>query len=508
MRKYFGNDSIASSPLYSDPLIENHVRALKRIEFIRRLNQDKMNAIIEFRKKYHITYQWKEGIRKRFEYLIAQDFNSLYSSFERKKLKLVAPSFCKAPNTTKKILRRVYLHTSKYFDDEYDLTDFLESGDIIEFYKGVRGNHKDNNGAFSRLKIIEIAPSVEKNLHLFFKNPKEERLVLIDDLVKDIGKNTKLNKIAKREIKYDNHRRGFLQYLGQTIMKDILLLQGMAIDFYLRYGLGMGHSHKDKVVGKIDKADGLISFCNYNKEKFHFNNKKGILTVEGEMTNNEKEKLMGLCSSKKGKEAIEGLFERSQDLITVDRQLFDEDIRRLGKKLEIGKEYGWLDKLSPTVKKYVCNVITKEYVFNVEGIIEKKELLRFYKILPNNHPHRIRENIGQPNGLYLPFKEFNGADRNTFMALCGMVYDLHEKLFKNKRMKAETIISYANMYLIKYIECCTEAKIAEYAGKTKLDAEYVDKTVDYVKSGIKRIKRAYHLFAPKKSNKSFSNNQI
>ncbi|GAF88051.1 unnamed protein product, partial [marine sediment metagenome] len=138
---YFKNTKIAHEWFYADPRITNHLRAIKRIQFIQKLNKGIVDEIHAIREKYKITYEWKEDIRKTFEEEISDE-----NSFQ------------------------------KHYGDQGDLEDDYY---LIDLYKTIRGGYDCIDGYIEKTKILKKAPSIKNKLQLLFRNPNDDHLVFV-----------------------------------------------------------------------------------------------------------------------------------------------------------------------------------------------------------------------------------------------------------------------------------------------------------------------------------------
>ncbi|GAF88837.1 unnamed protein product, partial [marine sediment metagenome] len=158
----------------------------------------------------------------------------------------------------------------------------------------------------------------------------------------------------------------------------------------------------------------------------------------------------------------------------------------------------------PSVSRYYekDHPLIKEYVFNVESMIIKKDLEVYHRIIGEKQDqYPFKKNLNDYNeiwaknlndahldGIYLPFKNLKGLKRNDFMVICGLIYDLYEKEFEYNEISSESIISYVNLYLIRDIEEIVEEKIPDLFIKA---LDYL--SLSTVKSGIGKIRELYNV---------------
>jgi len=305
------------------PKIEDHLRTLKKVQFIRRLDKKHVKEIIGFRKKYNITYEWKEAIRKRYEKMIF-DMKNLY----------------------------------KYLDE--DISDYVHDDRNIELYKKCRG------------------------------------------------------KIQSTDDRID--------------IKNILLLQYIAIKHYLNYGTGM---------------------------------------------------------KKRSEE------DRMRDLTMVgNRDIFIEDIKKLGERINVRAMYEGFEYPNPVVQRMVNNLeniwpTALEYAFNVESPLVQEDVRGFYGILKMGRKKILKD------GIFIPIEKLKGLKKSQFLRFCEEIYKSDKSLFgQYEDLTVTKIIDVINTVLIRDIEKIKTKKICRmFAKKKKYDSVYFSSTT--IKSEVYRLRRLF-----------------
>jgi hypothetical protein len=137
---------------HSNSKIVEHQRALRRLHLVSQLTEKNFGEILKFRDDYKISFQWKEGLRKKYEKEALNDVKQEYYDWP------VRPSPAPYDITLYKKIRGKI----RSDDDPIDIKDILLlQGIVIEYYLKNRINDKGTNVIHPTLKE-EFIPKLSR----------------------------------------------------------------------------------------------------------------------------------------------------------------------------------------------------------------------------------------------------------------------------------------------------------------------------------------------------------
>jgi hypothetical protein len=224
--------------------------------------------------------------------------------------------------------------------------------------------------------------------------------------------------------------RGKIKHINDYIdIKDILLLQHIALEYYFEYGIGPG-----KQFIQNDERD--IKMCQ------------------------RKEEFLG-------------------------------DLMRLGKELQIRYVYEGSEEISPVVRQARITLekthpAIKDYVFNTEAPLLESHLGTYYQVLNKGNP-----TLSESDGLFLPFDKIRWLKKPDFMRLCDQIYQANNKAIEQRKvMSIDKIIGNINTLLIRDVDRMKTKDMCAMFAKA-YDNEYYSSAT--IKSEIQRVRTLFHI---------------